>query len=40
MKASNEANLGLIKNHLQTIAKFLYEKLSKFENILNDRKEK
>ena len=39
-KASNEANLGLIKNHLETIAKFLCEKLSKFENILTERKEK
>ena len=40
IKASNDANLGLIKNHLETIAKFLHEKLSSFENILNDRNEK
>ncbi len=39
LKASNEANLGFIKVHLETIAKFLDEKLSKFEDILNNRKE-
>lgn len=39
LKASNEANLGFIKVHLETISKFLDEKLNKFENILNNRKE-
>jgi hypothetical protein len=39
IKASNEANLGLVKNHLESISKSLYEKLSRFENMLNNRKE-
>ena len=39
LKASNEANLGFIKVHLETISKFLDEKFSNFESILNQKRE-